>query len=114
MAELLIWGILLHLIVDWLFQDEWTAIHKTNLKSPAGWIHASLHTLAMFLVFPMGVALAIGIAHLIIDTRKPLQWWANIVKVPKQGEIGLHIAIWRDQVLHFAVIGAAALWMLHH
>lgn len=108
-AELLTWVILLHLIVDWLFQNTWIAVNKTNLRNPAGWVHAGLHTLAMLFVFHWPIALFIGVCHLFIDTRIPLQWWAKIIDIPKGGEIALHIAIWRDQVLHFAIIGLAVL-----
>jgi hypothetical protein len=35
-TELLVWGGLVHLVVDWLFQSEWIAEHKADLRHPAG------------------------------------------------------------------------------
>ena len=108
-AGVLLWAWVLHLIVDFLFQDEWQATYKVDLTKSAGYVHAGMHTLAMLLVFPPLVAVLVGVIHLFIDTRIPLKWWARIVKVPAGGDIVLHIAIWRDQVLHVAVLAGAVL-----
>lgn len=105
----LVWGIVAHLIADWLLQDVWMAQYKTDLKHPASWVHAGIHTILYLFIFPVPVALLLGVIHMLIDTRKPLQWWEKYVKQTHDGEIGMHITIWRDQVLHIAVIAAMAL-----
>jgi hypothetical protein len=108
-TELLVWGALVHLVVDWLFQNEWIAYNKVNLAHPAGYVHAAIHGLALLLVFPAAAALALAVAHLLIDTRRPLQWWAKVISQPQEGDVALTLHIFRDQALHLATIGAAAL-----
>lgn len=108
-TELLVWGGLVHLVVDWLFQSEWIAEHKADLRHPAGYLHAAAHALALLLVFPPLAALGLGAAHLVIDTRQPLRLWARLVSQTEQGPMAVSVHIWRDQTLHLAAIGAAAL-----
>jgi len=106
------WGVTIHLIVDWLLQNHWMATYKASLKHPAAWVHAGMHTIALLLVFPPLYALAIGVIHLLIDTRVPLATWRVIYRQTREGEVALHVAIWGDQVVHWAVICIAAL-LLH-
>jgi hypothetical protein len=108
-TELLVWGTVVHLIVDWLFQNEWIAEHKPDLRHPAGYLHAGAHGLALLLVFPPLAALALGVSHLLIDTRRPLAWWARVMSQTVTGPIAAPIHIWRDQTLHIATVAAAAL-----
>lgn len=103
------WGVTIHLIVDWLLQNHWMATYKASLRHPAAWVHAGLHTLALLLIFPPLYALAIGIIHLLIDTRVPLMWWRKTYRQTQTGDVALHVAIWGDQVVHWAVICGAAL-----
>jgi hypothetical protein len=107
--ELLVWGIAVHLVVDWLFQNEWMAENKRSLRHPAAYIHAGLHGVALLLVFPALAALALGVVHLLIDTRKPLDWWAKIFRQTAEGPIAMNLFIWRDQALHIGTIALAAL-----
>ena len=107
-TELLVWGALVHLVVDWLFQNEWIAENKVSLRHPAGYVHAAAHTLALLLVFPVAGAVALGVAHLLIDTRRPLMWWARVMSQTTTGPIAAPIHIWRDQTLHLATIAIAA------
>lgn len=108
-TELLVWGSAIHLTVDWLFQNEWMALHKTSLRHPAAWVHAGLHTAGMAILFPLWAAVALGLAHLLIDTRRPLQWWSRVVSQTTAGPIALDVHMWRDQTLHMVTIAAAAL-----
>lgn len=108
-AELLVWGVVIHLIVDWLGQNEWIALNKTSLRHPAGYLHAGMHALALWIVFPLGAAAALGAAHLLIDTRRPLALWARVMSQPSEGPEAFTIHVWRDQTLHVAVIAATAL-----
>lgn len=109
MSDLLVLGIVIHLFCDWPLQNHWMATHKANLRHPAGYVHAGIHTLGMLLIFPPIVALAIGIVHLLIDTRKPVQWWQHFYGQTTEGPYAIHVQIWLDQVLHIAVIALAAL-----
>ncbi len=108
-TELLVWGVVVHLVVDWLFQNEWIAENKSDLRHPAGYVHAGSHGLALLLVFPPLAALALGVVHLLVDTRRPLQWWARLMSQTTEGPIAVPVHIWRDQTLHVATIAAAAL-----
>ena len=108
-TELLVWGTVIHLVVDWLFQNEWIATNKTDLRHPAGYLHALVHGVALLLVFPPLAALAVAVVHLLIDTRRPLAWWASIMSQTPSGEVGASVHIWRDQALHIAVIAIVAL-----
>ena len=103
------WGVVVHLVVDWLFQNEWMAENKTSVTHPAGYVHAGLHGLAMLLVFPPLAALGLAVTHFVIDTRRPLEWWASVMTQPTTGPVALPIHIWRDQALHVGTIAVAAL-----
>ena len=109
MTDLIVLGIVIHLIVDWVFQNHWIATNKANLKHPAGYVHAIMHTAGLVLVFPVPVAIIIGISHLLIDTRIPVQWWQRFYGQTTDGPYAIHVQIWLDQVFHIAVITLAAL-----
>src|SRR5690349_1322319 len=105
----LVWGIMVHLIADWLFQNNWMAIHKIDLRHPAAWVHSGIHVVGLCLVFAWPVALLIGVTHLLIDTRKPLLWWMRVIKqIPKDTRFPI-VEIWLDQVMHIAVLAVVVL-----
>jgi len=108
-TELLAWGAIVHLAVDWLLQNEWMAENKASLRHPAAYVHSGLHAAALLLVFPPLAALALGVVHLLVDTRKPLEWWAGVLGQTVEGDVAVPLAIWRDQVLHLTTIALAAL-----
>jgi hypothetical protein len=109
-TELLVWATIMHLVTDWLFQTEWMAIHKTNLRHPAGWVHAGVYTLGMAVVFPPIVAILIGITHLLVDTRAPVRWWLHTIKrMTADGYAYAIVEISVDQIFHVMVIAIAAL-----
>lgn len=101
-------GLVAHLIADWLLQNDWMAANKMNLKHPASWTHAGIQAIAMTLALGWQAGIVLGIVHLLIDTRIPLQWWQRTFKQTTEGPAALHVAIWGDQVLHIATI---ALWV---
>lgn len=108
-TDLLVWGIIVHLIADWLFQTEWMATHKMDLRHPAAWVHSGIHTLGLCLVFVWPLAVLIGGTHLLIDTRKPLLWWMKVIKqIPSDAHFPI-VEIALDQVMHITVLAAAAL-----
>jgi len=108
-AELLIWGLVIHLVVDWLFQNRWIAENKTRLTHPSGYVHGVMHGAAMLLIFPPLAALALGTAHFVIDTRRPAKAWARIVSAPTEGALAIDVHMWRDQTAHIAAVAVAAL-----
>ncbi|MBX3010789.1 MAG: DUF3307 domain-containing protein [Caldilineaceae bacterium] len=108
-TELLVWSVIAHLVADWMFQTEWMAVHKMDLRHPAAWTHAGVHVLFLWLVFPWYLALLVGVTHLLIDTRRPLLWWITVIKQMKAGPQRATVEIWLDQVFHIAVLALVVL-----
>lgn len=169
-TDLLVWGIVIHLVVDWLGQNEWIAVNKAKRRTrvrverlieyksridgsleplrvvdekppvetpgpwwdrhPAAYIHAGMHGAAQLLVFPWWAALAIGVTHLLIDTRVPVAWWSKLIRQTQPSpdeaavveaesgrleaagpafDIGADVRIWADQVWHIGAIALVAL-----
>lgn len=109
-SDLLLWGIVIHLVVDWLLQNDWMAQNKTSLRHPAAWVHSGLHFFGLLFIFHPVTAGFIAVMHLLIDTRAPLAWWRNAYRQTQEGDIALHVSLWGDQVLHIGIIALAALW----
>lgn len=108
-TDLFVWGMVSHLICDWLLQNAWMSDHKASLRGPAAYVHAGIQTCGLLLVFPVPAALLLGLSHLLIDTRRPLQWWREFYGQTAEGPMAPHVAIWSDQVLHLTMI-AVATW----
>lgn len=113
---LMVWGLVAHLIADWMFQNDWMASNKANLRHPAGYVHAGVHGVALALVFGW-VAVPLAVAHLLIDTRTPVVWLSRLVHQTQPAarfpdvDMGMLVRIWVDQVWHVACIAIAALLM---
>lgn len=99
-------ALIMHLIGDWILQNDWMAKNKFNLKHPAGWIHALIHTVLQALVLGWIAGVILGVLHLLIDTRGPFRWWRRFFRMTGEGPNALHVAIWSDQVLHLITIAA--------
>lgn len=113
-TQLLVWGIVLHLVVDWLLQNGWLAANKADPRHPAAWAHAGQHGLALLLIFPPLAAAGLGLAHLLVDTRRPLGWWNRVYQqVPSGDEREVHVQIWSDQVMHIGTIAIAAVLVVY-
>lgn len=97
-------AIVLHLIADWIFQNDWMARNKSSLLHPAAWVHGLIHLIAMILLFHPLIAIAIAIVHMLIDIRKPLSWWSKVYRQTTEGEYSIHVSIWLDQVFHIAIL----------
>ena len=107
-TALLMWGITVHLVLDWLFQNDPISKNKSNLKHPLAYVHSGIHLIGLLLVFPPLAAFLLALSHLLIDTRIPLTWWRRVYRQTSEGDIALHVAIWSDQVLHIFCIAIAA------
>lgn len=97
-----------HLVADWLFQNDWMAHHKTSLGHPAAWVHGAIQALALSWALSWPAGLALGLAHVLIDTRVPLRWWIDVFKKSAKAPDASSISLWTDQALHIATI---ALWI---
>jgi hypothetical protein len=100
-SDMVIWGIVLHLIADWPLQNDWMANNKAKriqrynpttrtgergtpytswwLRHPAAFIHAFIHIFCLSFVFGWA-AFIIGFVHLLIDTRTPVVWWSKLIR----------------------------------
>lgn len=125
-SDLLVWGIVLHLVADWPLQNHWMAMNKSRSTHPAGYFHAGIHGLLLSIIFGW-VAIPLAVAHLLIDFRKPVQWWSKLVRqtqpqnryVSFRGagtnemvplyDIGVEVRFWTDQVFHIVCVAVAAL-----
>jgi hypothetical protein len=108
-TSLLLWGMVIHLLCDWLLQNDWMARNKAILKHPAAYVHSGIHLVGLLLIFPPLAAVAIAFIHLLIDTRLPLVAWRNLFRQTRTGPAALHVAMWGDQVAHIIVLALAAL-----
>lgn len=123
-SDLVIWGIVLHLVADWPLQSDWMAKNKTSLGHVASYVHGFIHGVLLSLVFGLA-AVPLAILHMLIDTRKPVIWWSKLwrqtppgengIRVPGKDEyvmlydMGTEVRIWVDQVFHIICIAVAAL-----
>ena len=109
----LVWGIVAHLVADWLLQNDWMAVNKVHpFKSAAAWVHATIHVLCLAVVFPIDVAFILGWVHLWVDTRTPLVWLRKALGQAKDGNpFRDHVLIWHDQAVHLVCIAVAA-WVV--
>lgn len=100
-SDLLIWGVVLHLIADWPLQNDWMANNKAKrgrqfrmikgalgwrpvesrwfIRHPAAYVHAGIHGILLAVVFGW-VSIPLAVVHLIIDTRVPVVWWSKLVR----------------------------------
>jgi len=99
-------GLVAHLVADWLLQNDWMAVHKGNLRHPAGWVHAFIHFILLsWALGPLG-GLVLAVVHLVVDTGWPLNWWLRAVKKCGNSPHFEMIRFWTDQVVHIAAIAA--------
>ncbi len=98
----------MHLVGDWLLQNNWMATNKMNLRHPAGWVHAAIHGVLLGLVLGWLGGLALGVLHLLIDTRVPLRWWDRVFARSESAPVAGQVQTWADQVIHISLI---ALWL---
>ena len=105
-------ALMVHLIGDWLLQNEWIAVNKVRWNHPAAWIHGAIHGVLLGLVFGWvgGVAQGViggivqAVLHMFIDTRIPIRWWIRIFKKCDRSPDLPILLIGCDQVLHLCCI----------
>lgn len=105
-----VWAMMIHLVADWMLQTEWMVVNKAKLTHIAAWAHSGIHCVALLLILPWYLALAVGITHLLIDTRIPVNWWMKTIKgVPKDSPTFGQVELWLDQVFHLSVLAVVVL-----
>ena len=102
-------ALVLHLIGDWLLQNDWMARNKQTLRHPAAWVHGGIHGVLLGLVFGWIGGVVLAAVHMLVDTRLPQRWWSRVFAQTRDGEMGIHVQIWGDQVIHISTL---ALWLL--
>jgi hypothetical protein len=100
---------MLHLIADWLLQNEWMSVNKVRLFHPAAWVHGSIHGVLLSLVFGWTGGITLGVLHILVDTRLPVRWWIRNFKKCEQSRDLPILLIGCDQVLHLSCIAG---WMV--
>jgi hypothetical protein len=101
-------ALVIHLVADWLLQNEWMAVNKVRLSHPAAWVHGGIHGVLLGFVLGWKAGLVLGLVHTLVDTRVPLLWWVRVFK-RCQGSPDLSLLlIGCDQVIH---IGCIASWL---
>src|SRR5688572_31121295 len=65
---------MLHLIADWLLQNEWMAVNKVRLSHPAAWVHGAIHAVLLGLVVGWAGGIILGLLHILVDTRVPIRY----------------------------------------
>ncbi len=111
MADLFIKGMIVHFVADWVLQSDWMSANKMSLRHPAAWVHSGIHTLGLLLVFPINAAMLLGLSHLIIDTRVPLNYLRKWMGQKPEGVQGISFMIWQDQIAHILLLFGAAYWL---
>ena len=97
-------GLVAHLVADWLLQNDWMALNKTDLRHPAGWVHAAIHALLLGLALGWWGGIVLGILHLFLDTGWPVNWWVRVFKKCDRAPQAALIRLGTDQTIHIAAI----------
>lgn len=101
-------ALVIHLIADWLLQNEWMAVNKVRLSHPAAWVHGGIHGVLLGFVLGWKAGLVLGLVHALVDTRVPLLWWVRVFKRCQRSPDYNLLLIGCDQVIH---IGCIAAWL---
>lgn len=102
-SDLLIWGLVAHLIADWPLQNDWMANNKMRRRPafrvydgggsaegedgalwfdrhPAAYVHSGIHGVLLSLVFGPMAGFVLALVHLVIDCRWPVAKWSRLVR----------------------------------
>ena len=106
-------ALMVHLIADWVLQNEWMSVNKVHLTHPAAWVHGLIHGVLLGLVFGWAGGIALGLAHIVIDSRVPIRWWIkNFKKCENSPDLRI-LLIGCDQVLHLMCIAGLIVYAAH-
>lgn len=97
-------ALMLHLIGDWLLQNEWMSVNKVRLSHPAAWVHSGIHGVLLGLVFGWAGGITLGLLHLVIDSRIPVRWWFKLFKKCEKSPDLPILLIGCDQAMHLICI----------
>lgn len=98
-TQLAFWGLIAHVVADWLLQNDWMSVHKAARRQrrrpdpakrpdmrgpwwdrhPAAYVHAGIHLVVLAPLFGW-VSLPLAVVHLLIDVRTPVAWWARVLR----------------------------------
>ncbi len=95
---------MLHLIGDWLLQNEWMSVNKVRLSHPASWVHGGIHAVLLGLVLGWVGGLTLGVLHMLIDTRFPVRWLITYFKRCENSPDLPILVLGCDQVMHLACL----------
>ncbi|TGE07693.1 DUF3307 domain-containing protein [Hymenobacter fodinae] len=114
--------ILLHLLGDYVLQNDWMAQNKTKAHWPA-FVHALLYALPFTLIAPSPLAWAVIFGtHFLIDRYRLALYWIRIYnRIEVVGPFGYaeskppYMAFWLmviiDNTLHLTINYAAMRWL---
>jgi len=102
-------ALMVHLIGDWLLQNEWMSANKVRLSHPAAWVHGSIHGVLLGLIFGWIGGVVLALLHIMVDTRLPIRWWISTFKKCELSPDLPILLIGCDQVLHISCIAG---WMV--
>ena len=97
-------AVVLHLVADWLLQNEWMSVNKVRISHPAAWVHGGIHAVLLGLVLGWAGGLTLGLLHILVDTRLPLTWLIKYFKKCEKSPDLPILLIGCDQVMHLACL----------
>ena len=66
-------ALMLHLIADWLLQNEWMSVNKVRLTHPAAWVHGGIHGILLGLLFGWVGGVVLALLHIMVDAVLPVK-----------------------------------------
>jgi len=75
---LFIWGLLLHLIGDYMLQSDKMAVEKTKSHFWAA-LHSAIHGALFFSILPAWLCAYIAITHFLIDRYRLSIFWLRLI-----------------------------------
>lgn len=119
MNTAIIFGFLLHLVGDYLLQNDWMAREKTR-NSGAALVHATVYALPFLLVCWAWWWLLIWVSHFLIDRYRLAVYWVRLINWNWSGsnygfgsEKPAFLSVWlliiTDNTFHL-LLNTAAIW----
>ncbi len=99
-------ALIAQLLADWIFQTDWMARNKKDLRHPAAWVHSFIYGVFLGLAVGWLGGVVLGLLHVVIDTGWPLNWWLRAVKKCERAPQFDLIRLLTDQAIHVVLIAA--------